>query len=331
MKKMLSSVAAFVLFFTLSLTSASAACPDGDPLGYLSHKPLTFSNTPFGTGSTVYTATDHNPATGFDLPRHHYLTIDLGKEVSATALKVQASRAVEIQYYGAGRNLLSVTDATYFYGHGAADGTIKYMNEPVHNVRYISFTYAGSEPSVYIEELNIYGGAPVPWPEAPTALGAYATDAQVYLTWNWMEDVVSYNIKRSNTPEGPFVTVGSSVYESYTDFDVYNGQTFFYVVTAVDKHNGESPNSNIAWATPESRSADRGFLLVTLDTGQEREFDLSLWEIEEFTRWYEDRAEGKWPAAFAIDRNDSWGPFVARKEYLVFDKILYFKVNQYKY
>lgn len=329
MKKMLSSVAAFVLFFTLSLTSASAACPDGDPLGYLSHKPLTYSNTPFGTGSSIYTATDHNPATGFDLPRHHYLTIDLGKEVSATALKVQASRAVEIQYYGAGRNLLSVTDATYFYGHGAADGTIKYMNEPVHNVRYISFTYAGSEPSVNIEELNIYGGAPVPWPEAPTGVYAYPNDNHINLYWNEVEGAVSYNVKKAYSPEGPFVSVTNSVYSYYNDYDVYYGQTFFYVVTAVDKHNGESPASNIAWAALEKRTENRGFLLITLDTGLEREFDLSLWEIEQFTRWYEDRAEGKGSNAFAIERYDNRGPFIARKEYLVFDKILYFKVNQY--
>ncbi|WP_222126711.1 hypothetical protein [Paenibacillus sp. 32O-W] len=36
------------------------------------------------------------------------MTIDLGKEVSATALKVQASQPVDVYYYSSGRQLMTV-------------------------------------------------------------------------------------------------------------------------------------------------------------------------------------------------------------------------------
>lgn len=316
------------LGLTLAMPFASAACPDGDPLGYLSYKPLTHSTTPFGEGNSVTTVTDHNPETSYTLPKNQYLTIDLGKEVSATALKVQASQPVDVYYYSSGRQLMTVTDVTYLY-NGAPDGTIKYTNEEVRNVRYISFSYSGQEDVVNIQELNIYGGAPVPWPDAPSYLWAYGEDNEVYLHWPDVSEAVYYNVKKSTSPEGPFVTVTSSVYTHYSDFNVYNGQTYFYTVTAVDKHNGESPPSRVAWATPEARSMERGILLITMDNGLEREFDLWNWELEAFTNWYENRSEGRGPAAYVIERYENRGPFLDRKEYIVFDKILYFRINRY--
>lgn len=316
------------LSLTLALPMASAACSCDDPLGYLSHKPLTHSTTPFGEGYSVNTLTDHNPETGYTLPRNQYLTIDLGKEVSATAVKVQASQAIDVQYYSSGRQLMTVTETTYLY-NGSPDGTIKYTNEETRNVRYISFNYKGPADSVDIQELNVYGGAPVPWPEAPSYLGAYGEDNEVYLYWNPVSDAVYYNVKKSESPEGPFVTVTSSVYTHYSDYNVYNGQTYFYVVTAVDRHNGESPPSRVAWATPESRSMERGILLITMDNGLEREFDLWNWELDAFTTWYENRAEGRGPAAYVIESSGNRGPFLGRQEYIVFDKILYFRINRY--
>lgn len=326
--KALVLILALSLILAVPVASASAECPDGGPLGYLSHKPLTHSSTPFGEGHQVTTVTDHNPDTGYTLPRNHHLMIDLGKEVSATALKVQASHPIDVYYYSSGRQLMTVTDVTYLYG-GVPDGTIKYTEEETRNVRYISFAYNGQADSVDIQELNIYGGAPVPWPDAPSYLWADGDDNVVHLNWNPVSEAVYYNVKKSYSPEGPFVTVTSNVYNHYSDFNVYNGQTYFYTVTAVDRHNGESPPSPIAWATPESRSMERGILLITMDNGLEREFDLWNWELEAFTTWYENRSGGYGPAAYVIERFENRGPFLDRKEYIVFDKILYFRINRY--
>jgi hypothetical protein len=57
---------------------------------------------------------------------------------------------------------------------------------------------------------------------------------------------VSYNIYRSSTAGGPYTKVGSVGVGvvSYIDTQALAGQTYFYVVRAVDSTNTESANSN---------------------------------------------------------------------------------------
>ena len=60
-----------------------------------------------------------------------------------------------------------------------------------------------------------------------------------------------YNIYRSTTGGGPYSIVGTASTESYSDFSVSNGTTYYYVVTAeYTSPVGESPYSNEAFATP---------------------------------------------------------------------------------
>jgi len=68
------------------------------------------------------------------------------------------------------------------------------------------------------------------------------------VTLNWTASTtpnVSYNIYRSTTAGGPYTKIGSvgvSVV-SYADALALSGQTYFYVVRAVDSTNTESANS----------------------------------------------------------------------------------------
>jgi hypothetical protein len=62
---------------------------------------------------------------------------------------------------------------------------------------------------------------------------------------------VAYNVYRGTVSGGPYVKLNSSTVPgtSYTDTTVTSGQTYFYVVTAVDPNNNESIYSNQVSAT----------------------------------------------------------------------------------
>jgi hypothetical protein len=82
---------------------------------------------------------------------------------------------------------------------------------------------------------------------------------------------------------------------------------------------------------PEVPVTGRAILNVTLDTGLEKEFDLSMNEVNSFISWYESKAAGTGTASYAIDKHDNnKGPFKSRKDYVIFDKILTFEVNEYE-
>jgi len=53
-------------------------------------------------------------------------------------------------------------------------------------------------------------------------------------------------------------------------------------------------------------------------------------ELQQFISWYEGRATGTGPITFAINKHDNnKGPFKQRQDYIVFDKIITFEVNEY--
>lgn len=85
---------------------------------------------------------------------------------------------------------------------------------------------------------------------APTNLKATAGNAQVALSWTAAAGATSYNLKRATTSGGPYASVSSSVAgTSYVDTLLANGQTYYYVVSAVSG-TSESANSAQVSATP---------------------------------------------------------------------------------
>ena len=85
---------------------------------------------------------------------------------------------------------------------------------------------------------------------APTNLKATAGDAQVALSWTAAAGASRYNVKRANTSGGPYASVSSSVAgTSYLDTLLANGQTYYYVVSAMSGAS-ESGNSAQVSATP---------------------------------------------------------------------------------
>jgi hypothetical protein len=99
-------------------------------------------------------------------------------------------------------------------------------------------------PGTYQFSWNVY--------PSPNGLSARAGSGWVGLAWVPTPGATSYNVKRSTSPGGPYSVLASAVLTpGFTDVAVTNGQTYFYVVSAVSP-DGESGNSTEVAATPTS-------------------------------------------------------------------------------
>lgn len=154
-------------------------------------------------------------------------------------------------------------------------------------------------------------------------LTAAAGDSKVTLSWTAVDGATGYNVKRSTTAEGPYTTIAPNVQgTSYVDSAVTNGTTYYYVVTAITA-NGESANSNEASATPKAEvtpPTGNDLLRVIMSDSSEREYKLLVAEIDKFINWINGagkNGDNIYKFADVIDGS---------KEYLIFDKIISFKV-----
>ncbi|WP_434750882.1 fibronectin type III domain-containing protein [Paenibacillus amylolyticus] len=175
-------------------------------------------------------------------------------------------------------------------------------------------------------------------PSYPINLVASADDSQVSLNWNQIKNAESYTV-RFGTESGKYTETVAATKDEYGNLVIpglTNGTTYYFVVTAIV--NGiEFQPSNEASATPqgtvtepEQPSDNRAILVVTMTTGLEKEFDLSMQEVNNFINWYETKQAGSGKASYAIDKHDNnKGPFKSRKDYVLFDRILTFEVSEY--
>lgn len=109
----------------------------------------------------------------------------------------------------------------------------------------------------------------------------------------------------------------------------YNRFVGFGEMEMMEKIN-TNPNPDPELKPEPKPTGDRAILVVTMLTGLEKEFDLSMAEVNAFISWYENKQAGTGTASYAIDKHDNnKGPFTNRKDYVIFDKILTFEVNEY--
>ncbi len=96
-------------------------------------------------------------------------------------------------------------------------------------------------------------------PEFPSPSGAELTAtalsySQIKLTWNEATDniqVAGYNVLRSDSDGGPYTQLAMSLDASYTDSDLPQNTTFYYVVQAYDSASNVSNDSDQASSTTE--------------------------------------------------------------------------------
>lgn len=77
-------------------------------------------------------------------------------------------------------------------------------------------------------------------------------------------------------------------------------------------------------------SGERALLTVTMTKGIEKEYDLSINEVNAFLSWYNTKDAGVGPSIYAIDKkSNNKGPFTKRTDFVVFNNILMFEVSEY--
>ena len=90
-------------------------------------------------------------------------------------------------------------------------------------------------------------------PGIPRGIVMLNGDERVDLYWraNTESDLAGYNIYVSDSYDGRYLNIGSSVTNSFIDFGAVNGETYYYAVTAYDYNGNESELSfDVIYATP---------------------------------------------------------------------------------
>jgi hypothetical protein len=131
-----------------------------------------------------------------------------------------------------------------FYQHDNFGGTAWTITGDVANLT--SLIPAGANDQV--SSCQITAG-PVIAPAVPTQLSAAASNAAVRLSWTATPGATSYLVKRATSNGGPYTTNGTPAFSAFTDSNVTNGTTYYYVVTAVNSA-GVSGNSAQVSAVP---------------------------------------------------------------------------------
>jgi regulation of enolase protein 1 (concanavalin A-like superfamily) len=110
---------------------------------------------------------------------------------------------------------------------------------------FVCSTVNGKTATATFDNVRMTGGGGVEQvkrPAAPFAIYGGPGDGQVPLRWLESFGATSYNIKRATVKGGPYQTVAAVKGTSLVDRAVKNGETYYYVVSAMNSA-GESPNS----------------------------------------------------------------------------------------
>jgi len=146
----------------------------------------------------------------------------------------------------AGRNTLNAS-ANLLFGEIGSGGS-HYFNGSLDEVMMFTRVLSSNEVAA------LYGNLVSAPTNAPAGLTAIGGNAQVQLIWAKGSLARSYNLKRSLYSGGPFVTITNVAATTYTDTNVVNNRTYYYMVSAVNVI-GEGANSVPVSATPVAMSA----------------------------------------------------------------------------
>ncbi len=81
--------------------------------------------------------------------------------------------------------------------------------------------------------------------------------------------------------------------------------------------------------TPTPVQSSDAILIITMINGLRMEYDMTGSEVSAFKAWYGERANGTGDKYYIIDKEYNKGPFTSRKDYIAFDKIMTFEVQEY--
>jgi hypothetical protein len=306
------------------------------PVSLLSGKTVktgTNANNPIGTTNAV---TDNSTSTSFLLKAdissptiNDFLIYEFSTAQNIDKFKIylKNTNAVKLSlifYDGSGNKLFTTTEIS-------GDSNIYSLPERISGVKKAVIWNNGTvDTNVY--EWDLYTDV---IPNTPLNLIADPDNTKINLVWDSVPDARNYSVSRSVYAGGPYELIKTGIIgNSYMDLNVVEDVTYYYVVTAFN-NAGNSTNSNEASATlqtqivPEPELAGRALLTIYISGGQIKEYELSTAELSTFLNWYDAKDAGSGPAKYKFIKTWNKGPFKARTEYVIFDKILTFDVDEY--
>jgi fibronectin type 3 domain-containing protein len=175
----------------------------------------------------------------FDVLRHGAQHVRIRHRLGAVRLKASHSPLGNVQHTSRkGEPAAAATTANSSGNYsftGVANGS--YAVTPSNT----GYTFTPSTQGVTVSGSNVTG-------VNFTAVVAHS----VTLSWtaSTSTDVSGYNVYRGTVSGGPYTILNVSLVPgtTYTDSDVQSGQTYYYVVTAVNSSGVESTDSNQASA-----------------------------------------------------------------------------------
>nr|MDF9459300.1 hypothetical protein [Bacillus pumilus] len=81
--------------------------------------------------------------------------------------------------------------------------------------------------------------------------------------------------------------------------------------------------------TKPGEEATKGILSITMINGSQKDYLLSMKEINDFLNWYKERSFGIGMNFYEINDEHNKEPFTSKKDYVVYQNILMFDIKQY--
>ncbi len=172
-------------------------------------------------------------------------------------------------------------------------------------------------------------------PESKVSYGAVAVGDKVYIVGGDRTDKSSVDIYDTDTntwSKAPNLNTARKFLQAVaindTIYALGGRNVSGEYITAVEYYK----TNDIIWnPDPNTQpSGDRAILTITMTTGLQKEYDLSMDEINAFINWYDTKDAGSGPSKYAISKHDNnKGPFSKRTDYVIFNNILTFEVNEY--
>ncbi|TFE30849.1 fibronectin type III domain-containing protein [Cohnella luojiensis] len=316
-----------IIGFALSLMILFLIVPFGSSSAY-SGGALDGKVLQIGTSFTTNTSstdliTDGDEGTSITVAPGQYVwyAFNSGELAKITHYQLKASgTTLDIKYVR-----LDGTSAVY-HSTPISTGVKTSHNSTYNDIVKVGFQNTGST-AINVFEFDLFVIFQETVPAAPSSLIAIGMNDAIQLSWNPVSNATNYSIKRSIIAGGPYEVIATNITgTSYLDSNVVHGETYYYVVSAQNTV-GNSGDSNEASA--KLITLGRGILTITMSNGLEKEYDLSIPEINAFIDWYDAKDVGSGPAKYKFIKTWNKGPFKTRTEYVIFDKILTFDVDEY--
>lgn len=168
-------------------------------------------------------------------------------------------------------------------------------------------------------------------PYDTTNLIATADDIErsITLKWDSVIDATNYIIKRSEAQGGPYTPLKVDVTDTtYVDQTVSSNTIYYYIVIPVINEI-EGTQSNEASAIIRLEQIGRTLLTITYTNGFTRTYDLQISQLNDFIDSYESFISRSGKSHYKFDKVPTSGNFIKRTEYILFNNISNFDVDEY--